>query len=293
MPVLDEAAALPGLLQDIAAQPGLPARMIFVDNGSRDGSDRILVAAGFRVLHEHRRGYDFACMTGLLGAVADGADVVAFMEADGSDDPADLPRLLGPVLAGDVDLLIGSRQAAVRTHGRMAWHQRVGNRFALALFRLLFGLHLPDNGPFRAVRTDRLGELDLEPRAFAWTTEMVLKAHLAGWRIAWVDTAYRERSGHSKISGTVRGTWGAFVGIVGTTLRLRLTPRPFARRPIARRAATSIHRQTRTGVPPGQVGVHPQGAAGLTHRPRQPARPASAGRYPATRRDCRARPGAG
>lgn len=229
VPVRDEAEALPLLLSEVAARPGLLARIVFVDNGSRDCGRAILVAAGARVLYEPRRGYDFACMTGFLTAQAEGAEAVVFMEADGSDDPADLPRLLGPVIAGDVDLMIGSRRAAVRALGGMAWHQRLGNAFSLALIGLLFGLRLPDNGPFRAMSTERLACLGMEPRGFAWTTEMVLKAHLAGLRIAWLETAYRERAGRSKISGTVRGTWGAFNGIVGTTVRLRvktLRPRP-------------------------------------------------------------------
>ena len=62
----------------------------------------------------------------------------------------------------------------------------------------------------------------MEPRAYAWTTEMMVKAHLVGARITVLETAYRSCPGSSKIAGTLRGTVGAFAGIFGTMLRLRL-----------------------------------------------------------------------
>ncbi len=224
--MLDEAVALPDLLAEMAAIPGLLERVVFVDNGSGDGGPDLIREAGGRLVSEPRRGYGFACLAGVKAAEADlgssgASSVVAFMEGDGSDDPAELPRLLGPVLSGDVDLMVGSRRQAVARGAPMAPHQRWGNRAAVLGMRCLFGIRLPDNGPFRAVRLDLLDSLDMEPRGYAWTTEMVTKAHLAGARIAWVETSFRPRAGRSKISGTVRGTVGAFHGIFGTLVRLR------------------------------------------------------------------------
>jgi glycosyltransferase involved in cell wall biosynthesis len=226
LPFLDEEEALPPLLAELSARAGLLEQTLFVDNGSSDGGPGLVAAAGARRVYEPRRGYDHACMAGLRRALADGAEIVVFMEADGTDDPDDLPRLIGPVLAGDVDLMIGSRRDAVRRAGGMARHQRLGNRLSLALIRLLYGLSLPDNGPFRAARTDVLVALGMKPSGYAWTTEMLLRARLDDRRIAWVETGYRPRIGRSKITGTVRGTWGAFRGIVGTAVRLRFSRRP-------------------------------------------------------------------
>ena len=233
MPILDEAAALPALLDEMALIPGLIEKVIFVDNGSGDAGPDLIREAGGRIASESRRGYGFACLAGVEAAKAALAasgmsSVVAFMEGDGSDDPAELRRLLGPVLSGDVDLMVGSRRQAIARGAPMAPHQRWGNRVAVLGMCFLFGVCLPDNGPFRAVRLDLLDSLDMEPRGYAWTTEMVVKAHLAGARIAWVETSFRPRAGRSKISGTVRGTAGAFRGIFGTLARLRLAP---ARRP--------------------------------------------------------------
>lgn len=238
LPVLDEAAALPGLLAELAVA-GLLGYAVFVDNGSIDGSDRLVEHAGGCAIREPRRGYGYACLAGVDVCRQRGAEVVVFMEADGTDDPRDLPRLVGPVLAGDVDLMVGSRREAVRHKGGMPAHQRWGNVLTVAWLRTLFGVHLPDNGPFRAVRTDLLVELAMEPSAYAWTTEMVIKAARAGARLEWVETAYRDRLGESKIAGSMRGTLGAFVGIFGTMLRLKV-------RPVGRR------RGRRNVVPPGQ-----------------------------------------
>ncbi len=169
---------------------------------------------------EPRRGYDFACAAGVAAARARGAGVVVFMEADGSDDPADLPRLVGPVLAGDVDLMVGSRAQTVRRDGGMPWHQRAGNAAIMASLRVLFGLRLPDNGPFRAIDLGLLDRLDMRPRGFAWTTEMLVKTRLAGGRIAWIETGYRRRAGRSKIAGSIPGTLRAARDIEWTIARL-------------------------------------------------------------------------
>jgi glycosyltransferase involved in cell wall biosynthesis len=206
VPVLDEAPALPALLCEVRDVPGLLARMVFVDNGSTDGSAALIARAGGAVVTESRRGYDFACAAGVAAARILGARVVVFMEADGSDDPADLPRLVGPVLAGDVDLMVGSRARAVRRGGGMLWHQRAGNAVITASLRVLFGLRVPDNGPFRAVHLAFLDGLDMRPRGFAWTTEMLVKTRLVGGRIAWDETGYRRRAGRSKIAGSLGGT---------------------------------------------------------------------------------------
>jgi hypothetical protein len=152
------------------------------------------------------------------------------MEADGTDDPAQVRDLVGPILANEADLVVGSRRRAVRraAAGRMPLHQRLGNDWLAFNLRIFFGLRLSDDGPFRAVRLDLLERLRLEERAYAFPTEMVVKARLVGARIVVRDTRYRPRAGRSKIAGTWRGTLGAVRDIFWCLLRLRLfgfTPR--------------------------------------------------------------------
>jgi len=224
VPVLDEATALPDLLAELRGL-GLLERTLFVDNGSADGGPSLIRAAGGTVLHEPRRGYGYPCLMGAHAAAAAGARAVVFMEADGTDDPAQVRFLVEPVLAGVADLVIGSRRRAVRgaATGRMPLHQRLGNDWLALTMRVFFGLQMSDDGPFRAVRTDLLEELRLEERAYAFPTEMAVKAHLAGARIAVRDTRYRARAGGSKIAGTWHGSALAVRDIFWCLLRLGVT----------------------------------------------------------------------
>jgi glycosyltransferase involved in cell wall biosynthesis len=223
VPVLDEAEALPALLAELRSL-GLLERTFFVDNGSTDGGPELVDAAGATLLHESRRGYGYPCLTGARAAAAAGADAVVFMEADGTDDPAQAAFLAGPVVAGVADLVIGSRRRAVHgaASGRMPLHQRLGNDWLAVSLRLFFGLRLSDDGPYRAIRTDLLEALRLEERAYAFPTEMAVKAHLVGARIAVRETQYRPRAGASKIAGTWRGSALAVRDIFWCLLRLGL-----------------------------------------------------------------------
>lgn len=251
VPVLDEAAALPALLAELRGL-GLLPRTLFVDNGSNDGSSELVLASGAALLREPRRGYGYPCLAGTSAAAARGAIAVVFMEADGTDDPGEVGSLVGPVLDGVADLVIGLRGTALRggSAGRMPLHQRLGNRGLAGVLRLCFGLPLTDDGPFRAVRLDLLEWLLLEERAYAFPTEMAVKAHLTGARLRLVEVSYRPRTGSSKIAGSWRGTVGALrdiswcllrVGLVGFTTRgprgaLRHHP-PALGQLLARRAA--------------------------------------------------------
>ena len=223
VPVLDEAEALPELLAEFRGL-GLLDRTLFVDNGSTDDGPELVRAAGATLLREPRRGYGYPCLTGARAAAAAGARVVVFMEADGTDDPAQARYLAGPVLAGVADLAIGSRRRAVHgaATGRMPLHQRLGNDWLALNLLVFFGLRLSDDGPYRAVRTDLVEQLRLEERAYAFPTEMAVKARLAGARIVIRDTRYRQRAGASKIAGTWRGSALAVRDIFWCLLRLGL-----------------------------------------------------------------------
>jgi glycosyltransferase involved in cell wall biosynthesis len=239
VPVLDEAEALPALLAELRGL-GLLERTLFVDNGSSDGSPDLVRAAGARLLHESRRGYGYPCLTGARAAAAAGARAVVFLEADGTDDPGQARWLVEPVLAGVADLVIGSRRRAVRgaSTGRMPLHQRLGNDcLALSLW-VFFGLRLSDDGPYRAVRLDLLESLRLEERAYAFPTEMAVKARLAGAPIVVRNTRYRRRAGSSKIAGTWRGSAGAVRDIFWCLLRLGLLGFRPGRPPLSRPAAS-------------------------------------------------------
>ena len=195
LPVLDEAEALPGVLA--AMPPGY--RPIVVDNGSSDGSAEIAAERGAEVVAEPRRGFGAACFAGLLAAQA---EVVCFMDCDGSLDAGQLPEFLAALEAG-ADLAVGARQPE-----RGAWplHARIANRVLAFELRRRTGLRLSDIGPMRAAGRERLLGLGLQDRRSGWPLEMVIRADAAGWKIAELPIAYRRRSGRSKVTGTVRGT---------------------------------------------------------------------------------------
>jgi glycosyltransferase involved in cell wall biosynthesis len=196
LPVLDERDALPGVLERMP--PGY--RPIVADNGSTDGSGELAARLGARVVAEPRRGFGAACFAGLTAAEA---DVVCFMDCDGSLDPHDLLAVAAPVLAGEADLVLGARRAE---RGAFPLHARLANR-ALALeLRRRTGRPLRDLGPMRAARREPLLQLAIADRRFGWPLEMVLRAAAAGWRIEERDVGYRARTGRSKVTGTVRGT---------------------------------------------------------------------------------------
>lgn len=197
LPVLNEAGSV-GWVIDRMPEGYEP---IVVDNCSTDGSGEIASDLGATVVVEDVPGFGAACWAGLNAA---SSEVVCFMDCDGSLDPLDLPRVADPVLAGDADLALGSRQGV-----KGAWpvHSRIANR-ALALeLRRRTGVRLNDLGPMRAAHRRELLDLGLEDRRFGWPLEMVLKAAAAGWRILEVPVPYHpRRAGESKVTGTFSGT---------------------------------------------------------------------------------------
>lgn len=196
LPVLDEEAAIGGVL---AAMPS-GYRPIVVDNGSTDRSAELARAAGAMVVTEPQRGFGAACWAGLQAATD---EVVCFMDADGSMDPADLVRVAAPVLDGAADLVLGTR---IPERGAWPPHARLANRYLAREVGRRTGATLRDLGPMRAARRADLLALDLRDRRFGWPLEMVLRAGEARWRIVEVDVPYRPREGRSKVTGTIKGT---------------------------------------------------------------------------------------
>jgi glycosyltransferase involved in cell wall biosynthesis len=193
LPVLDEREALPWVIERMAAGH----RPIVVDNGSTDGSGAVARSLGAVVVEEERRGFGAACFAGLGAATA---DVVCFMDCDGSLDPRELPAVSGPVAVGAADLVLGARR------GDWPLYARLANRALAAELRRRTAVAFTDLGPMRAARREALLALRLADRRSGWPLEMVLRAAAAGWRIAEVDVGYRPRVGRSKVTGTVRGS---------------------------------------------------------------------------------------
>jgi hypothetical protein len=146
--------------------------------------------------------------------------VIVFLDADGADDPMQIPELLTPILAGQADMALGSRLAGEMASDAMPWHQRLGNWLSAWLIRRLYGLPITDLAPFRAIDREKLLALGMREMTYGWPTEMIVKAARQGWRIVEIPARYRPRlGGRSKISGTFRGTLLATYYILWTIFR--------------------------------------------------------------------------
>lgn len=217
IPARNEAENLPIVLNDLAALPELvrPQWIQVCDNGSSDDTSDVAQRLGAHVAPQPVAGYGLACLTAL--AQLPECDVVVFVDADQRVIDTEWQALLAPLHQG-ADLVIGARVDAER--GALTPQQAWGNRFATGVIRWVFGFAVTDLGPFRAIRQSCLTQLEMQDRAYGWTVEMQLKAHLAGFDVVEVPVRARRRlHGQSMISGTLRGTVGAGIGILMTIAR--------------------------------------------------------------------------
>jgi glycosyltransferase involved in cell wall biosynthesis len=196
LPALNEAAAIPWVLGRIP----VGYRAIVVDNGSTDGTAELAAELGALVVAKAQQGFGAACWAGLQAATS---DIVCFMDCDASIDPLALPLVTADVEHGDADLVIGARIA-----DRGAWppHARLAKQALAFEVRRRTGLRLDDLGPMRVMKRHPLLDLGMTDRRSGWPLEMVLRSAHAGLRVRNVAVEYTERSGRSKVTGTVGGT---------------------------------------------------------------------------------------
>ena len=213
VPALNEAAIIGPLLSRVPQ--GVVDEMIVVDNGSTDGTGVAAAKAGARVVTEMRRGYGSACWAG-VSALNPATEIAVFFDGDGSQCPEELSRLLGPILAGQAELVLGARRLA----DGQPFHAAVGTRLIAAFISWRYGQQITDIPPFRAIHVELLKRLHMRDRAFGWPAEMVVKAAALHARIIEVSVAHEPRlAGRSKVSGTIIGSLRAGYGFLRAALR--------------------------------------------------------------------------
>jgi glycosyltransferase involved in cell wall biosynthesis len=217
IPALDEEACIGDVVRGIAPHVD---RVVVADNGSRDRTADRARDAGAVVVREAQRGYGAACLAGIARARALGASIVLLLDADGSDDPSEAPRLIAPITAGHADLVLGVRTRASIAPGAMTPVQRFGNWLAPRAMRLVTGARYHDMPPFKAIRRDALDALALTDRGHGFTIELLLRAHATHLRVREVTVHCRARMGGvSKVSGTLEGSARAAAKILVTIAR--------------------------------------------------------------------------
>ena len=217
IPAFNEENGIGQVLADIPK--GLVQDVIVVNNASTDSTGKIAADSGAIVLQEPISGYGRACLKGIDYLKKSPADMVVFLDADYSDYPEEMVELIKPIAEGRADLVIGSRTLGKKQKGSMTPQQIFGNWLATGLLRMLYGVRFTDLGPFRAIRYDRLLDLDMQDKTYGWTVEMQLKAAKMKLRCEEIPVRYRKRIGFSKISGTVKGTFLAGYKILYTIFK--------------------------------------------------------------------------
>ena len=219
IPAYNEEESLPHVLNDLPRNR--LHQVIVVDNRSTDRTSEVARENGATVVHERRRGYGQACLSGM--DALDNPDIVVFLDGDYSDFPEEIDLLVEPILSGEADFIVGSRMILEESRKALLPQARYGNQLAVFLIRIFFGHRFTDLGPFRAIRYESLQAIGMRDKNFGWTVEMQIKAVQKGLRIREVPVRYRMRIGVSKITGTVSGTLRAGVKIIYTIFKYLIT----------------------------------------------------------------------
>jgi glycosyltransferase involved in cell wall biosynthesis len=210
IPAFNEAATIEAVVRG-SIPHGVP---VVVDDGSTDGTAALAEAAGAEIVTRDGasgRGYEPALEAGFGHAASRGAEVVATIDADGQLDPADLPRLLDPVVEGSADLALGQRPRGARAG------ERLFNLYA----RMRFGM--PDIlcglKAYRMTLYDDHGRFDTSRNI---GTELALASLRAGARVAVVPVAVRARADAARFASGWRANarlLGALGRAIGADLR--------------------------------------------------------------------------
>jgi glycosyltransferase involved in cell wall biosynthesis len=218
IPVFNEAESIRSVVQSMPWT--LIDECIVVDNGSTDGTADIAAAAGARVV-KSPRGFGAAMCAGSLAAL-ETSEILVFMDGDGADVIAELPKLLGPVERNEVDFAIGSRIRGEREPGSMLASQVFAGHLIGWLVKVFYGFRYTDMGAFRVIRRSALEQMKMTEMTYGWNLEMQIKAVQAKLRILEVPVAYRCRiGGESKVSGNFSASLKAATRIFAVLLRTR------------------------------------------------------------------------
>lgn len=223
IPAKDEEQAIRQVLEGLQLLPGdfgagLIDEIVVCDNGSVDDTATVARSLGARVVSQAVPGYGIACLTAIDHIQQ--ADIVLFIDGDNAFRATQAIPLIHAVASG-YDLAIGSRTQGSSESGSLTLPQRFGNWLAATLIYWIWGEAVSDLGPFRAISYPALMQLKMKDERFGWTVEMQIKAIQHGMQTVEIPVDTYRRIGESKISGTVKGSIGAGLGILSMIYKLR------------------------------------------------------------------------
>ena len=210
IPAYNEEKSIAKVIQDL---PSTVDEIVVVSNNSSDETVNVAKKAGATVLTEKRRVYGYACLKGIsyIKSQSIKPDIIVFLDGDYSDYPNELNKLIAPITNEDFDFVLGARSKKLREKGSMTIPQIFGNWLATSLMAFFFNSKFTDLGPFRAIKYNKLIDLNMKDKTYGWTVEMQLKAIKRNYLYKEIHMKYRNRIGISKVSGTLKGT--IFAGI--------------------------------------------------------------------------------
>ncbi len=210
IPAHNEEKSIAKVIQDL---PSTVDEIVVVSNNSSDETVDVAKKAGATVLTEKKRGYGYACLKGIsyIKSQTIKPDIIVFLDGDYSDYPKELNKLIAPIINEHFDFVVGARSKKLREKGSMTIPQIFGNWLATSLMAFFFNSKFTDLGPFRAIKYNKLIDLNMEDKTYGWTVEMQLKALKRNYLYKEIHVKYRNRIGVSKVSGTLKGT--IFAGI--------------------------------------------------------------------------------
>lgn len=195
------------------------SEVIVVNNNSTDKTEERAKLAGATTLFESYMGYGAACLKGIEYLKNKKCDIVVFLDGDLSDYPAELKVIVDPILNNDFDFVVGSRVLGKREKGALPFQSRIGSLVAGILIIFFWKIKYTDLGPFRAIKFDKLLQLNMGDKWFGWTIEMQIRAAKQNLKITEVPVSYRKRIGKSKVTGTIKGTIMASLIILKTIVK--------------------------------------------------------------------------
>lgn len=223
IPCLDEETAIGKVVTAVLAQN--VNEVVVVDGGSKDRTVERATKAGARVIVEPRRGYGRAIQAG-IAAVRHDAEILVFLDGDGSDPAEFIPALVSPIVDDQAVFVLGSRVRGVREPGSLAPQQLLAGHIGGLLLQLVYGSRFTDLSPFRAIRGDALKALGMKEETFGWNLEMLMRVAAARLPTHEVAVGQRRRiGGVSKVSGNLiaglKSAWSISTTFVRIAFALR------------------------------------------------------------------------
>lgn len=217
IPAYNEEQSISKVINDIPKN--IVDEVIVVNNNSTDNTVNAAQTAGATVLTETFQGYGAACLTGIDYCKEKDFDIIVFLDGDYSDYPEEIDQLIKPIIDENYDFVIGSRVLGEREKGALPFQSQIGSIIAGVLINFFWKVKYTDLGPFRAIKFNKLLDLEMNDKWYGWTVEMQIKAAQKKYKIKEVPVKYRKRIGKSKVTGTLKGTVMASVIILSTIFK--------------------------------------------------------------------------